>query len=207
MSILRAISSVPFELHVGDPSVLGWLTFVFYLVAAAACLVCALQAKRIFPLENSRAHAVIWLGLAFFLTFLGINKQLDLQSWFTAVVKAIAWEQGWYEFGQRAQIIFLAGFGLVGLAALLALVWLVRHYWRRYFFIFFGLLFIFRFIFVRIATFYGISLPELSQFTGGIRVNSVLELAGSIVIILTALNNLRYRSAPSPQPETATLNF
>lgn len=207
MSILRAISSVPFELHVGDPSVLGWVTFVFYLVAAAACLVCAMYAKRIFSVENSRAHVVIWLGLAFFLTFLGINKQLDLQSWFTAVIKTIAWEQGWYEFGQRAQILFLGVFGLAGLVAMLALVWLVRHYWRRYLFIFFGLLFIFRFIFVRIATFYGIALPELSQFTGGIRVNSALELAGSIVIILTALNNLRTLSTSPQQPEAPTLNF
>lgn len=207
MSILRAISSVPFELHSGDPSLLGWLTFAFYLVAAVTCLVCAIFAKRIFPAQNSRAHTIIWLGLAFFLTFLGINKQLDLQSWFTAVIKTIAWEQGWYEFGQRAQILFLAGFGLVGLVAIVALIWLVRRYWRRYFFIFLGLLFILRFIFVRIATFYGISLPELSQFTGGIRVNSVLELAGATVIMLTALNNLRYLSAVPQQPEAPTLNY
>lgn len=202
MSILKVISSVPFALHAGDPTLMGWLTFVSYLIAAASCLACAFLARRIFPKDHPRIHQLIWLGLAAFLVFLGINKQLDLQSWFTAVVKAIAWEQGWYDYGQRAQVLFLAGFGLVGVTAVALLGWLVRHSWRRYIFIFLGLLVILRFILVRIATFYAVPLPELSQFTGGFRINGALELIGAAVITLTALYNLRHMS-PSAAAQTA----
>ena len=207
MSILRIISSVPLELHPGDPTLLGWLTVAFYLGAAAGCLATALFARRIFKDGQARVHQLIWLGLAAFLVFLGINKQLDLQSWFTAVVKAIAWEQGWYEAGQRAQVLFLAGFGLVGVTAVAILGWLVRRSWRHYAFVFLGLLVILRFIAVRMATFYAIPLPELSQFTGGFRINGALELIGTAVITLTALNNLRHISAAPPVPDTPTLDY
>ncbi len=207
MSILKVISSIPFALHAGDPTLMGWLTFAGYLIAALGCLACARFARRIFPKENPRIHQVIWLGLAFFLVFLGINKQLDLQSWFTAVIKAIAWEQGWYDYGQRAQVLFLAGLGLVGVTAVAILGWLVRHTWRRYIFIFLGLLVILRFILVRIASFYAIPLPELSQFTGGFRINGALELIGAAVITFTALNNLRHMAAASPAPDRPTLEY
>ena len=204
MSIFKVISSVPFEFHAGDPTLMGWLTLVFYLIAAVGSLACALFAHRIFPKDNPRVHQIIWLGLTAFLVFLGINKQLDLQSWFTAVIKAIAWEQGWYEYGQRAQVLFLAGFGLVGVTAVAILGWLVRHSWRRYIFIFLGLLVILRFILVRIATFYAIPLPELSQFTDGFRINGALEIIGAVVITLTALYNLRHVKPPTHIPNTTT---
>lgn len=204
MSIFKVIASVPFELHSGDPTVMGWLTLVFYLLAAASCLATALFAQRIFEDGKIRIHQLIWLGLAAFLLFLGINKQLDLQSWFTAVVKAVAWEQGWYAYGQQAQVLFLAGFGLLGVTAVAVLGWLVRRSWRRYAFILLGLLAILRFIVVRIATFYAVPLPELSQFTGGFRINGALELIGAAVISLTALNNLRHRAARSV-PHTSPL--
>lgn len=207
MSILKVISSVPLDLRFGDPTLLGWLTFAFYLIAAAGCLACVPFARRIFGEGKARVHQFIWLGLAAFLFFLGINKQLDLQSWFTAVVKAIAWEQGWYEDGQRAQVYFLAGVGLVGFTAVASLGWLVRRSWRRYLFIFLGLLVILRFILVRIATFYAISLPELSQFTGGFRINAALELIGAAVITLTALNNLRHMSPPTAAPDAPALDY
>jgi hypothetical protein len=173
------------------------LTVIIYLVASLLCLFCAVSAQQIFQASNTRLHAFIWLGLAGVMLFLGINKQLDLQSWFTAVIKAIAWEQGWYSSGQRAQVYFLAGFGLVGLTTLVGISWLVRHQWRHYVLLILGFLFILRFIFVRIGTFYGITLPELSNYTGGVRVNGLLEMVGATVIGASALINLRYRFAPT----------
>jgi hypothetical protein len=206
MSILRILSSVPFELHLGDPTLLGWLTVAFYLGAAAGCLATAWFARRIFNDGRAWVHQIIWLGLAAILFFLGMNKQLDLQSWFTAVVKAVAWEQGWYAYGQRAQVLFLAGFGLVGITAVASIGWLVMRIWRHYLFVFLGLLVILRFIVVRIGTFYAVPLPELSQFTGGFRINGALELIGAAVIALTALNNLRHMST-APQPDTPALEY
>ena len=125
------------------------------------------------------------------LFFLGLNKQLDLQSWFTAVIKAIAWEKGVYELGRRAQVYFIAGLALVSLVIFVAIAWIFRHVWRHYWLLLLGLLFIARFIVVRAATFYGVSLPQLSQFTGGLRINGILEIAGALVIALAAYLNIR----------------
>lgn len=195
MSVFEIMRSIPYQFQLGDPTFLGWLTAGMYVLTAVPCLYCAKNAKKIFNAENIMIHRVIWLGLAGGLFFLGINKQLDLQSWFTAVAKTIAWEQGWYEKGQQAQIYFLAGIGLSGLIALLTVSWLIRKQWRRYSLLLLGFIFILRFVLVRIGTFYGIPLPELSTFTGGIRLNWLLELVGVAIIGVCALQNLRQRQS------------
>ena len=177
----------------GDPTFLGWLTTAVYLLTAVLCLFCALSVRKNFPDGDPRPHVLIWAGLAFLLLFLGFNKELDLQTWFTAAIKELAWEQGWYAYGQRAQVLFLLAFAMVGLILVAVIAWSVRRYWRSYLFLLLGLIAIFRFIGVRIASFYGIYLPELSRFTGGIRLNWLLELIGVLLIAAAAMVNLRRR--------------
>ncbi len=191
VEIINIIRSVPFEPSVGDPTLLGWLTVLAYLVAAVSCVLCMIRSEQIFGQEHLLQHRLIWSMMALGLFFLGINKQLDIQSWFTAVIKTIAYEQGWYEFGQRAQVIFIAGMGVVGLIVLVIGIWFFRHVWRKYWLLGLGILFIARFVIVRAATFYGVSLPELSRFTGGIRINWLLEIGAASIITLGALLNLR----------------
>jgi hypothetical protein len=191
MEIFRIILSVPFEFKVGDPTFFGWLTVVVYLITAVLCAVCAVRAAAIFGEHNVRLHQLIWTGLAIGLAFLGINKQLDLQTWFTTAVKYVAYEQGWYAAGQRAQILFV--FGLIAVSGIggLIIAWTLRASWRQYWVLLFGALFIARFVIVRAASFYGVSLPELSQLTGGFRINWLLEVAGSAVISFAAWRNLQ----------------
>ena len=85
----------------------------------------------------------------------------------------------------------------MGITAIAIIGWLVRDHWRRYGLLLLGLLFVLRFFVVRIGTFYGITLPEISRYTGGVCINWLLELAGIIVIALSALNNLRHRIRPT----------
>ncbi|MGB4870752.1 MAG: hypothetical protein WBP47_11910 [Candidatus Promineifilaceae bacterium] len=194
MAVMSPLFSVP--LPGGDPTFLGWLTTLVYLGTAVLCLVCALSVKRIFTNGDPRPHMLIWGGLSFLLFFLGINKELDLQTSFTATIKRFAWELGLYEYGQRAQVLFLAAFALFGFVVVVVIAWHVRRYWRNYLFLLLGMAAIFRFVAVRIATFYGISLPELSRFTGGLRINWLLELIGISLIAVAAILNLRLRSRP-----------
>ncbi len=198
MMALAVTAMISAQVVGGDPTFLGWLTTAVYLVTAVLCLLCARSVKRIFPDGDPRPHALIWGGLAFLLFFLGLNKELDLQTWFTSTIKGIAWEQGWYAYGQRAQVLFLLVFALIGLVSVAVIGWSVRRYWRSYIFLLLGLLAILRFVGVRIASFYGIYLPELSRFTGGLRINWLLELIGVLLIAVAALLNLRRRSAPLP---------
>jgi hypothetical protein len=173
---------------------LGWLTVVVYLVAALASFICAWRVQDIFGPNNLWEHRLVWGGLAFGLLFLGINKQLDLQSLFTAVVKIVAYEQGWYALGQRAQVYFILVMGLVSLVLLASLAWQMRHQWRRYWLILLGLLFLARFIIVRAASFYAVPLPELSRLTGGIKVTWLLEILGSFLIAVAAIYNIRFKN-------------
>lgn len=192
MEIIDIIRSVPFEFQIGDPTLWGWLTVLAYVATAVLCLVCAVRAPAIFGSQNLRLHQLIWGGLAAGLIFLGINKQLDLQTWFTTAVKYVAYEQGWYAVGQRAQVLFIIGLGVLFLLSGLAIAWMIRKSWRRYWILLFGGIFIARFVIVRAASFYGVYLPELSRFTGGIRVNGLLEFAGALVISFAAWRNLQF---------------
>lgn len=191
VEIINIIRSVPFEPTIGDPTFFGWFTVLAYLVAAVSCVLCTIRSEQIFGQGHLLQHRLIWGMMALGLFFLGINKQLDIQSWFTAVIKRIARTQGWFDLGQQVQILFIVGLALVSLVLLMAGIWFFRHVWRQYWLLGLGLVFIARFVIVRAATFYGVTLPELSRFTGGIRINWILEIGGASIITLGAWLNLR----------------
>jgi hypothetical protein len=80
---------------------------------------------------------------------------------------------------------------VVSMIVLVIGIWTFRHVWRQYWLLGLGLLFIARFVIVRAATFYGVSLPELSRFTSGFRITWMLEFLGAVVIAMAAILNLR----------------
>ncbi len=191
MSIIEIILSIPFTFKIGDPTPFAWATVVMYLLAALLCFVCAWKAERIFRDGHVWLHRFIWGSLGFGLLFLGVNKQLDLQSWFTKVVKAIVRQQGWYEAGQGGQGLFILGLLVISGLAFLVGLFFLRHVWRQYWLLMFGVLFIVRFVITRAAEFYGVDLPKLSQFTGGYRILWAMEFLGAFFIALAAIYNLR----------------
>jgi hypothetical protein len=115
MRLVEFSRSFQWQPHIGDPTLLGWLTVVAYLLAAIACTVCAWRADAIFEGEHVWQHRLIWGGMAVGLLFLGINKQLDLQTWFTAVIKTTARQYGLYDLGRQAQVYFIFAMILLSL--------------------------------------------------------------------------------------------
>src|SRR5215213_2059448 len=79
------------RLGIGDPTVIGWFTVLAYFAAA---LLCWRAAKK--GLHTAKVRW-FWTALAALLIFLGINKQLDLQTAFTFMAKDFAKATGWYE--------------------------------------------------------------------------------------------------------------
>lgn len=142
-------------------------------------------------------RCLLWGSMTAGLLFLGLNKQLDLQSWVTAFARGLAMQGGWYDLGQRLQTGLVVGFALTGMAGLVAFGWWARHEWRQYWLLVFGWLFLGRFILVRAASIWGVPIPQLSRFTGGLRINNGLEIAGAGLIALAALSNLRSRTVRS----------
>jgi hypothetical protein len=125
---------------IGDPTVIGWLTVLAYLIAAGLCfrvfratrggrsvgaLGSTLALVLPWPSHRRRLEAIpvetrmasLWLGLAVLLLLLGINKQLDLQTAFTEIGRIVAHRYDWYDKRRNVQVIFIIGVVLVGLWA------------------------------------------------------------------------------------------
>jgi hypothetical protein len=101
---------------IGDPSPVGWLTVVLYLLAAWICLLCARRSRAASPhAPPGRWERRLWAAFAVVLLALGLNKQLDLQTAFTEVMRGLAREEGWYEARHQYQFAFIGA--LVVLAA------------------------------------------------------------------------------------------
>jgi hypothetical protein len=66
----------PWEPHIGDPTVIGWVITAMYAVAVVTAALAARADRG--PARN------LWIALAVGLSLLGINKQLDLQTPFFA---------------------------------------------------------------------------------------------------------------------------
>src|SRR6218665_85264 len=107
---------------IGDPTVMGWVTVVAYLGATVLCALCAMQESRRDGGTTKISRATIWWVLTGIMLFLGINKQLDLQTWMTEIGRDMAHAQGWYEQRAKVQVAFIA---VLGAGALLVMLWLV----------------------------------------------------------------------------------
>lgn len=167
---------------IGDPTPIGWITVVAYGSAALLCFWCQRKSSR-------GDHRQFWWFMALVMVLLGINKQLDLQTWFTEVGRDMAREQGWYVRRQWVQMVFIAW---LLLAALTVRGWLAKRlvnldqYARR---AGIGLLLLMVFVIIRAASFHHID-RLLGMSLQGMRFNAVLELCGIGVIAFAACGRL-----------------
>ena len=165
--------------RIGDPTLAGWVTVGAYAAAAVLCALCASRG------HDDATDRRIWRVIAVLMLLLGVNKQLDLQSWFTQTGKDLALAQGWYDQRQWVQLSFIAG--LVA-AALLWQWWLYRVFrqrgaelrWAAV-----GLVFLAAFVVVRAGSFHHVD-RALHLELGQLRLNAVLELGGIACIAVAA---------------------
>lgn len=189
--LLNAVRDTPWDFQIGDPTVMGWLTVALYFACA---LLCAGTARRA---ADDRASAVFWWALALTMLLLGVNKQLDLQSWFTAVGRHMAQSQGWYGERRHVQSLFIAGLIVLGGGVGLAVLYLGRRVFQRNLAALAGLLFLAVFIVARAASFH-----HVDAFLGfrvlGLRMNWILEIGGILFIGAAARVSLARRD-PRPR--------
>jgi hypothetical protein len=165
---------------IGDPTAFGWVTVIFYM-AAVTC-----SYKKYIALKKSTDAPKFWLYLTIFLLFLGINKQLDLQTWLTSTMRENAVAHGWYANRRIVQTAFIIFLGVGMLIAMLGLRMLLAKSWQLYKLTWVGILLLCTFILMRAASFHHFDIFINTHFLG-LRINVILEIGALILIITEAL--------------------
>ena len=167
--------------RIGDPTPLGWLTTFAYLVTAGLSWFTLRHARP----SDSVEYRVFWALIAVGFAFLGVNKQLDLQTFATAVLKCVAQANGWYGERRHDQAIFIFGLVAGGSFLLLSAIWYFRQIYELIALALIGCALLAVFVMLRAATFNHedelIGIPLLGTQTA----DALLELPG---ILLVAIN-------------------
>lgn len=175
---------------IGDPTVMGWVTVVAYFLAAG--LLC-LQSRKVSidHRENLRLHRGLILLFAITMIALGVNKQLDIQTWVTNVGRDISKAQGWWENRRVAQVIVLAGIVLFGIG-LVAVIVRAGGVLKAHRLALFGYLVLLGFVIMRATSFFQMDRLINGRILG-IRMNWVFELCGIGIIAASAIKGLLRR--------------
>ncbi len=175
--IFAAVLDGRWHAGIGDPTIFGWLTVAAYWLAA----ICCLRQARIVKAQGGATR--FWLILAAALFLMGINKQLDLQSWFTQVMRDSALANGWYAQRRTMQFAFIVALSLGMLIVLLSLRLFLANSWRHYKLVWVGIILLCTFTVIRAASFHHIDILINSNIFG-IKINTILELSALFMIVL-----------------------
>ena len=193
MGIIASVSGGRWTPGIGDPTVLGWATVAAYALALVLCVLAFRVARRT-PRDRSGG---LWAIMAALMLALGINKQLDLQSWFSQVARDIVLGQGLYNERRTYQAAFIAAVATAGLIALGLLTWrAIRNRWPIVPLA--GAAFLVSYVVIRAASFHHVD-QIINLSIPGARLSSVIELGGIAIIAVGAARALRPRR-PAPPP-------
>ncbi|MFZ1399059.1 MAG: hypothetical protein WAS33_19290 [Candidatus Promineifilaceae bacterium] len=196
---LSLLGQIGWKPGIGDPTVMGWLTVLAYLlVALASWHRSRTVSPDAFPVEQR-----FWRRLTVIVLLLGVNKQLNFLTLFTMLGRSWAWQQQWYAGRQAVQL------ALVGIVVLLLVtvagirLWRLRRLPRRYLLAQILILLLVGFVLVRATSLHAVDYYLYTPFAG-IRLNWVVELGLLVGLFVTAVSPLTFRpqspSRPSPTP-------
>lgn len=168
---------------IGDPDATGWMTVAAYASTMLLCYLCQRQAQP-GPARQ------FWWAMALTMCALGLNKQLDLQTWLTQLGRDLALQYGWYAHRRLVQAVFIGALLCAGLFARSRLLHRLKGldvYARR---AASGLVVLGIFVLVRATSFHHVD-ALLGFSIESIRLNVVLELGGIAIIAIAAWGRLR----------------
>lgn len=160
-----------------DPTVLGWSICFAYLITSWCCF------KKGKMLSDSQASMLFWCGLGLLMLFLGINKQLDLQTIVAAMVRQASITDGWYAYRKHIQHVFIIVLAVLLVFLLVFFRLLLAEAWQRFKLAWLGVFVLFGFIVLRAAAFNHQAKALLDSVDGYYQ---LLELVGVIVILIAS---------------------
>ena len=191
--------------HVGDPTALGWLTLLGYLLCAWACwrawrtgrsVAHTLHTSQPVEAADQARLAAWWLSVGGVMLLLGLNKELDLQELLGLWGKEAARKQGWYEQRRVVQGVFVAALVLGAVAALGLTAYALRHVLKHIAVGLLGLGLVFAYALLRAALFHAVRDPSAQA---GLEWIWQLELAGIALVAWAAWGAARPLRQGAPQ--------
>ena len=180
INLIVVLSGNYWQPGIGDPTIIGWITVLFYFITAFFCFKCG---------QKNKGDRSIWFFCALMLLFLGTNKQLDLQSLLTVIGKKMAIEQGWYDQRRLVQKEFIIGLIAFSCAGVMFLIQAIGTKIKRFSLPLLGIIFLLLFIMIRATSFHHVDYL-LDLKLGKFRVNWLLELGGIIFLLTAAMREI-----------------
>jgi hypothetical protein len=177
---------------IGDPTLLGWVTVVGYFGAALLAYRAFRLHQAAAPSKERRLLLWFWAVVLCAMVLLGVNKQLDLQTWLTQMGRDLAQAEGWYQRRQEFQVAFISVIAVMGVVGLLNAALMLRSLWWRVAGALLGLGFLITFVVVRAASLHRV---DALLGYGTIRLNWVLELGGIALVAASASRQGRKKEA------------
>jgi uncharacterized membrane protein YqjE len=167
---------------IGDPTIGGWVTVVLYVLA---CVSCWWTSHTLRSTPEAGEERNTWLAIATLFAFLGINKQLDLQTALTEMGRVLAYSEDWYAQRRQVQVAFIIGVaGLCLVTILLLLVWARRSPYQTWLALT-GSCLVIGYVLIRAASFHHID-RFIDRRILGFKWNWVLEMSGIGIVLLAS---------------------
>ncbi|GAA6167713.1 hypothetical protein [Sessilibacter corallicola] len=173
---------------IGDPTPAGWLTVGLYLFSALLALVITLNSHKVFFDEQNRQKA-FWFIASLVLLFLSVNKQLDLQTLFTELARAVAIEQGWYKERKIIQKLFILGIFVLSIILSIYLIYFFRKSLKYNLVAILGISLVLTFVIIRATSFHA-SDVLINYRLFNLKMNWILECSGIVLIIINEISLL-----------------
>ncbi len=188
--ISNAFNKVEWSFESHDPA-WAWFIVGMYSIAALLCLRALFCSQRsLFPKSIRKKCGIFWGILFAVMLFLACNKQLDMQTYITAVAREVAHAQGWYDQRRAIQKEVIIVLGLIAFLFLSYLIYMIYNLPSSYKISMVGALFTFTFIGMRASSFHHLD-HYVAQTIYGVKLHILIEICGSLIVSIGALLSVR----------------
>jgi len=191
---MNSLPQINWTPTIGDPSFMGWFTVAAYFITAVTSFKLYLSSDLLFSDVVVKKQKTFWLLVTLIMLFLGVNKQLDLQSLLTAIGKYYAHRDGWYEDRRLIQIAGIIGIISTLLIGVSVLSYKMRAILKTNSLAIVGLCFLLLFVAIRATSFHHMDIV-INTAVFGVRMNWVLELFGIFLVAISAVSLLRKKKS------------
>ena len=185
MENLMACAAKNWELRIGDGNWTGWLItaaytgLVFYITRLLFIIIRSQAIDR-------RQYMGFWSCIIMIYIFLGLNKQLDLQTFLTGTGRCMSKLEGWYRERRAVQLFLIMGGLVIVSAFLLSFVLYFRRILTTSYLACLGVTCSLIFVVLRAVSFHHVDQFFKIQFYD-VKIHAIIETVGIILVLVNGM--------------------